>query len=186
MAASYLILKKAYNNKTQDFTDDFKKVFSAFYGIRFASEDFRTAYFDKMQELRNHRTGDVNVAQLTNELIDKWSKGKKGEIVEKVQFSFVTKLLNIMNDREYPIYDSNIIAVFGFKAKDKPKGSDSKAKIEKYVKLYDEIREVSQKLVKDYGDKIKLFRENICHADNEELSDLRIIDLLIWKLGERD
>lgn len=175
--STYLILKRAYNEKGVKFYGDFINAFSLFYGIkRFVSEEFMEKYFNKMEELRN--TDICDIRDLTEYLVDSNARGRNKQKTEKVQFSFVTKLLNIMNDAKYPIYDLNVATVFGFAVPYQP---DIKEKIDKYVKLYEIIQEVYKEVLIVYADKIASFRKVF---DCKDVTDLRIVDIITWKLGE--
>lgn len=133
-------------------------------------------YFNKMEELRNMDTCDIR--DLTEYLVDSNVRGRNKQKTEKVQFSFVTKLLNIMNDAKYPIYDWNVVTIFKFTSPCQP---DIKDKIDKYVKLYEIIQEVYKEVLIVYADKIASFRKVF---DCNDVTDLRVVDIITWKLGE--
>lgn len=175
--STYLILKRAYHEKGVKTYGDFMNAFSLFYGIkRFVSDEFMEKYFNKMEELRNMDTCDIR--DLTEYLVDSNARGRNKQKTEKVQFSFVTKLLNIMNDAKYPIYDWNVATIFKFTSPCQP---DIKDKIDKYVKLYEIIQEVYKEVLIVYADKIASFRKMF---DCVDVTDLRIVDIITWKLGE--
>ncbi len=175
--STYLILKRAYHEKGVKTYGDFMNAFSLFYGIkRFVSDEFMEKYFNKMEELRNMDTCDIR--DLTEYLVDSNVRGRNKQKTEKVQFSFVTKLLNIMNDAKYPIYDWNVVTIFKFTSPCQP---DIKDKIDKYVKLYEIIQEVYKEVLIVYADKIASFRKVF---DCNDVTDLRVVDIITWKLGE--
>ncbi len=166
--STYVFLKNTYHNKGVEFFGDFKKEFSQFYGIkRFVKDDFKSRYYKKMDELRGKQEYDVK--ELTKELIQEGN----------VQFSFVTKLLNIMNDKKYPIYDGNIAKAFGIYITD-DKSKD--VKIDDYIAYYTMIGQVYIELLLKHKKKIEDFREVFNYTD--DLSDLRIIDIIVWKIGD--
>lgn len=176
--STYLILKRAYHENGVKSYDDFMNAFSLFYGIkRFASKEFIEKYFNKMEDLRNTDTYDIR--DLTEDLVDSNARCRNKQKTEKVQFSFVTKLLNIMNDAKYPIYDSNVATVFKFTS---PQQSDIQKKIDKYVELYKIIQEVYKDIIDVYADRIASFREMF---DCKDVTDMRIVDIITWKLGEK-
>ena len=168
---TYLILKKAYNEKEVDYFGDFKSVFSQFYGIkRFVDDNFINKYYTQMNELRGKKEYDVR--QLTKDLID--NDGK-------IQFSFATKMLNIMNDEKYPIYDSNVAKAFAIYTIDSKNLED---KIDNYVTNYAIIEKVYTELLEKHKQIITNFREVFKYTE-KELSDMRIIDIIVWKIGEK-
>lgn len=178
--SSYLIMKKAYHEKGVYYYEDFQNAFSQFYGIRrFVSAKFMKEYYEKLNNLKCQTV--CMVKDLTKELIDKGAKGKNNEKVEKVQFSFVTKLLNIMNDAEYPIYDLNVATVFGFSA---PYSQDVDVKIGKYVELYDTIKDAYKEIIETQHGKIDTFRKVFNCIDDASVTDMRVVDIITWKLGE--
>lgn len=178
--SSYLIMKKAYHAEGVYHYGDFQNAFSQFYGIkRFVSEKFMNDYYGKLHHLKGQST--CIVKDLTKELIDKEAKGKNNETVEKVQFSFVTKLLNIMNDAEYPIYDLNVATAFGFSA---PYSQDVDVKIDKYVELYDTIKDAYKEIIDTQHEKIDSFRKVFNCTNDADVTDMRIVDIITWKLGE--
>lgn len=175
--STYLILKRAYHEKGVKTYGDFMNAFSLFYGIkRFVSDEFMEKYFNKMEELRNMDTCDIR--DLTEYLVDSDARDRNKQKTEKVQFSFVTKLLNIMNDAKYPIYDLNVATIFKFTSPCQP---DIKGKINKYVELYEIIQRVYEKVLIVYADRIASFRNMF---DCKDVTDLRIVDIITWKLGE--
>lgn len=168
--STYLVLKEAYNKFGVFYYADFIKSFSQFYGIkRFVDDDFIMKYFKKMEDLRGREEYDV--MKLTNELID--SDGK-------IQFSFATKMLNIMNDKKYPIYDSNVVKSFGIYTIDSKILVD---KVEDYVSNYTIIENVYNELLIKHQNLIKDFR-SFFKCTSDDLSDMRIIDIIVWKIGE--
>lgn len=168
--ATYLILKKSYERQST-VNNDFKKHFSQFYGLgRFVDADFIDVYFEKMNKLRGLLEYDIS--NLCYELID--SKGR-------VQFSFATKMLNLMNDEKYPIYDANIAKTFNINQRDS-KNTDEK--ITNYVNTYWLIKDVYSEILPRHTKTIYKFREVFDYSE-VELSDLRIMDIIVWKIGEK-
>jgi hypothetical protein len=173
--ATYSALKKVYKDTNNDLSYylGFKESFSQFYGIgRFVSDSFREDYYKKMNELRGLREYDIK--ELAENLIDKEK--------DKIQFSFVTKLLNIVNDEKYPIYDSNVMRSFGLYRKNVQSEDE---KIDNYISDYEIITETYKDLLqKDkIQNLIKDFRKAF-NCNEDMLSDMRIIDIIVWKIGE--
>lgn len=170
-ATTYLILKKLYNENGVYYFKDFKKEFSRFYGIkRFVDDNFIDTYYMKMDELKGEK--EYNVKKLANELIDS---------DKKVQFSFATKMLNIMNDEKYPIYDSNVAKAFMINTTD---SKNIEVKIDDYVANYMIIEKVYTEMISKHSQTINDFRDTFKYTKSE-LSDMRIIDIIVWKIGEK-
>jgi hypothetical protein len=119
-----------------------------------------------MLDLRSET--DYDVKRLVEDL--------KDEEKNKIQFSFTTKLLNIINDEKYAIYDSYVVAVFKLPA--------AYGSVDKYVECYEIINKTYIEMLAD--DRIQCligdFRKIFIQSDN--LSDMRIIDIIVWKIGE--
>ncbi len=179
----YYSLKRVFKNKNNDLSyyQDFQKAFYKFYGInRFISDEFEIKYFNVLKELKEYPLSyEVDLKEFVEEkMID---KNKEGNLI--IQFSFATKALNIFNDEKYPIYDSNVSKVFGVYSSDK---TDIGNKLEKYIENYEIIMEVYKKILEmdKYKKYITDFREKFKYAD-ESISDMRILDIIVWKLGEK-
>lgn len=68
--------------------------------------------------------------------------------------------------------------VFGFAVPYQP---DIKDKIDKYVELYEIIQRVYEEVLIVYADRIASFRKMF---DCVDVTDLRVVDIITWKLGE--
>ncbi len=159
---TYCALQEVYKNHPDvelNEDKDFQNEFSRFYMMRFVSKDFRLTFFKKMQELRGETK--YNIEDLIDELKD---DGKS-------QVSFSTKLLSMMNDEKYPIWDSNVAYVFGFSSFS---GHN-----------YDIITATYSELLKSHKKLIREFRDVFGVPSSNEISDMRILDFIIWKLGAK-
>jgi hypothetical protein len=166
---TYRALKKVFLESKINLNenDDFMTNFSWFYGIgRFVSPSFRNNYFGVMQELR-HKT-EYSPRKLAARIKDG----------NKYQFSFTTKMLNMMNDAKYPIYDSNVAAALGLSSY----WSESKDTLDSYIEAYEIITDTYTELLPTCAGLIRDFREVFC-VPSTEVSDMRILDIIVWKLG---
>ena len=174
--SKYYALKSLYEDKDKEleYYEGFQSAFFRFYGIgRFTSDVFDEKFYRELVELRGKKQNYSR--EFTKELTEKLSDNEKG----KIQFSFVTKLLNIINDEEYPIYDSNVMAAFGF-FRTNNKSSDEK--MTEYLEQYEVIRNTYNELLEDCKNIIGNFRQIFPQSDN--LSNMRILDIIVWKIGE--
>jgi hypothetical protein len=112
-------------------------------------------------------------------MIDSTKDGRK-----IIQFSFATKALNLYNDKEYPIYDNNVNKVLKLNQDFNSKNEDER--INMYIENLYVIKGVYEKFLLSNTCKriIKDFRNKFKYAD-ETISDLRIIDFLVWKIGDQ-
>lgn len=83
---------------------NFRNYFCWYYNMRFCSQRFKDAFFNKMIEFKDK--GIVDPVAIAREF---------RPIDNRFNFSFCTKMANFINDDNYPIYDSNIDMAFGFR-----------------------------------------------------------------------
>jgi hypothetical protein len=167
--STYGTLKKIFEDTENelDFYQGFRSAFFKFYGIgRFVSDSFRDNYYRKLIDLRKSNVKEYDIEGLTNELKDK----EKG----KIQFSFTTKMLNIIDDEKYPIYDLNVAKAFGF--------SSNYGDVKQYIEKYNLITETYKSLLGNCTDILGTFRT--IFPQSKDLSDMRILDIIVWKIGE--
>lgn len=187
---NYYSLKKVFKDEKIFLKNhgEFQKAFYKFYGInRFVSDDFKASYMNSLQKLKEEPfASEISIKEfvfknMIDEIEDKKDKNNKKRKI--IQFSFATKALNIFNDAKYPIYDYNVSKVFGVYSSDK---TDMGKKLEKYIVNYEIIMEVYKKILEmdKYKKCIIDFREKFKYAD-ESISDMRILDIIVWKLGEK-
>ena len=174
--STYYSLKYIHEDESKelDYYEGFKSAFFRFYGIgRFTSDVFEEKFYCELKRLRGKKFNYSR--KFTEELTEKLSDSEKG----KIQFSFVTKLLNIINDEEYPIYDSNVMAAFGF-FRGNNKSTDDK--LAEYIEQYEVIRNIYDGLLDNCKNIIGNFRQIFPQSGN--LSNMRILDIIVWKIGE--
>lgn len=173
----YRFLKEIYNRGNDLKTDRvFKSIFEQFYAMNhlFVKKNFIEKFYIKMEEIRALRkTSNLNPVEIASELC-------KGDA--SYQFSFVTKMLNLENDILYPIYDSKVALMLGFNT-NVLAGKSQEIKAEYYNNWYNTMIELYNELLLDEKAKIVLtnFKKTF---DCEDLSDMRIVDIIFWQLGK--
>lgn len=173
----YCFLKEIYNRPEHSLATDryFQYAFGTFYAMSrvFVTARFIRRFYEKMDEIKSRkRTGNLDAVKIALEL--SWGENT-------LQFSFVTKMLNLENDSLYPIYDSKVALMFGYKI---PSGDNDK-KAEQYRDRYQSILETYRSLLNDNRTSALLnkFRQTFrC----PELSDMRILDLIFWEMGKQE
>ena len=166
----YYTLKLAFKDTARllKYYEGFEKEFSRFYGIqRFVDDDFCKKYYSVMDELREKT--EYNERELCEKLMDG----------DKIQFSFTTKMLNIMNDAKYPIYDSYIAKAFGID----PLALKNHNKMDNYLTCYQIITDTYNELLPKCKDIFASFR-NVIKIDEVKMPDMRVLDIIVWKLGK--
>lgn len=169
----YESLKEVYSQKNHKLSEnrDFQKKFTSFYVMRYVSQKFRTNFFVKMDEIKNCKPTKLDDAiEITRDLC----KGEKS-----LQFSFVTKMLNLADDTQYPIYDSMVAKVFGFKEL----SGDREQKLETYKERYQKIFATYSELQKDTLIQ-KVLTKFRTKFQCPNLSDFRVLDFICWQLGK--
>lgn len=87
----------------------------------------------------------------------------------RIEMSFVSKLMNFVDDVHYPIYDKGIREAFGFRIP-----SEQNAKMDYYPLMYQAIIEAYSRLSNHPS--ISAFRTSF---NDEGLSSFRILDIII-------
>lgn len=174
----YQYLRYIYKKPEHSLSTDkeFQKLFKTFYIMhRYTSGDFSDRFFKVMDEIKSKKSLDLDAVQITKELAGKDNKW---------YFSFVTKMLNLKDDKKFPIYDQMVGKVCGLKDSSKYENKEAK-----FSDWYNKINAIYSDLLNgEYKEQtrkiISLFRKIFKCQDKNELSDMRIMDILFWQLGK--
>lgn len=128
-------------------------------------------FFVKMDEIKNDEQTNWDAIEVTQDLCN----GEKS-----LQFSFVTKMLNLADDARYPIYDSMVARVFGFREL----VGTREEKLETYRKWYRQIIDTYRELQEDTQIQGVLAKFRIIFQC-PDLSDFRVLDIICWQLGKQ-
>jgi len=161
-AAVYSFLKDEFLNGDVSCNPLFQWAFSAFYGMGIVPVEGKAAFFSKMESLRNTCAG-ICARQLTEEL--RPAMGKR-------YFSFATKMLNLLDDTGYPIYDRMVGLVF-----QKPFNPDE-TRLDHQHSIYLDIIDTYRSL-KDHPI-VGRFRKRF---NCKKIGYMKILDSVFWKLG---
>lgn len=175
----YQYLRYIYNKHEYPFVKDeyFIGLFRRFYAMRFVQPHFVTSFFTKMEEIRNGNNNvDYDAVDVTWEVCGQDTK----------QFSFITKMLNLYDDTRYPIYDNMVgrVCLLFYNIYDT---EDLRKKQFEY--WYKRIKEVyitlfDKEHIEDSTKIIHIFRDVFRCPAKEDLTDQRIVDIILWQLGE--
>lgn len=171
----YSYLTEKFNNT--DATKDlpFQFMYRSFYRLDNAglTPAFKTAYFEILQTER--ATSQPDLKAILERL--RHYHNRKGQ--ENVQFSFLTKLANTINNN-YPIYDSEVARVFGYS---RPTDRDFNIKVGKYLKQFDHIKHSYEQIVS-----AGLLSQTIVLFDikfnDHDLSPMKRLDFIFWSAGK--
>lgn len=166
MVYNYLkkVFRRALDNK--DYQEVFRKYFFDFYRVPRVKKD------DYYEKLFSEDYSTYNLDNLEEKVIKLfWGNS--------VQFSFVTKMMNMHNE-DYPIYDSFVAKAFGFKADNLP--ANAKEKIGVLCGFYRVMEETYHEL--ENHSKIGDFMAKIGDKYGK-ISRKRALDLIFWQLGKK-
>lgn len=169
----YNFLKETYENNGSFCEDNvFQSFFRMFYYMRYIEKGYADDIFEKVNAAVNgcKSLSSIRLDELTKNVCN----GKS------IQFSFITKLLNLKNDELFPIYDSKVALVFHFK---EITGKYDE-KIHELCKRYDIIRRTYEELIKEERTREFLTRFRQYFKSASCLSDMRIIDIIFWQKGK--
>lgn len=99
-----------------------------------------------------------------------------------IQFVFATKLLHTI-DNEYPIFDSMVSEV----TEKKVNGNNKNEKINSCIEIQNYLKELYNEKLKTDGEVKKViseFRSKFEKVDSEKISDIKILDFIIWSLAQ--
>ena len=158
-AAVFSFLKSEYLKGDVTKNLVFKWCFSSFYGMGIVSSEGKDAFFQKMEVLRNAHS-KVDVWAVTEDLTR--DMGKK-------YFSFITKMLNMVDDESYPVYDSQVGLVF-----QKPFTPDE-SRLDHQTSIYKDICDTYKELRTHPA--IESFK-NEFHCP--EMGYMKVLDTIFW------
>ena len=172
----YKLLKDIYKSENGKIVDNycFRHIFESFYAMArgiYVTNRFAEAFYQAMDTIREKGVDDKTPISVALDL----SKETNG----KVQFSFVTKMFNLENDEKYPIYDSKVALIFNFLKYELQQADSNKKHI--YSERYALISETYEELIKK-EDILSVFKSKFKNA--AQLSNMRLVDILIWQLGK--
>ena len=145
----------------------FQIVFSSFYGLRYRKKEWRENYFSVMERFRDVK--DVSIETIIQELHEDEN--------ETIQFSFITKMLNLINQNN-PIFDFNVSTVLKLEKIDyKNRGS--------VVNTYNNLFSIYKYLIANSILRECLTRfDSVFNTFNGKIAEVRKIDFLLWCAGK--
>ena len=139
----------------------FQKEFANFYLVKRLPRPAKAAYFARFEELKDS-DAPIEIREFTDEMT---------AVLGKNHFSFCSKMANMINDDAYPIYDSNVAAVFHRRGLGY--GMDYRYHI--FVDLRDTYNSLrGHHLVDDF--------RNRFHA--EGVGHMKLLDTMYWFVGD--
>lgn len=170
--AVYLFLKNEYEKGNVGNNKLFQFVFRSYYRLDSAGlgGKLKNRYFQLMAGKQR------DLPKILRELY----KIKTLKNKNTIQFSFATKLLHTI-DNNNPIFDAEVSRVLHVKVS----GNTADKKILSCERVYQSIKNTYIDLLrdKDIQKIISKFRKET-HTNEDQISDVKILDFIIWKLGK--
>jgi len=170
----YLYLKKEFEKGDVKNNLVFQFVFRSFYRLDNAglSNKLKENFFELL----------VNKESDLEKILEELYKIPNRKDQNTIQISFATKLLHTL-DNDKPIIDAEVSQVFP-KIKAKTGGSKEE-KIKFCLKIYEELKNIFLNLLQDEEIRkiISKFRFKF-NVNRENISDIKVLDFIIWSLGK--
>lgn len=156
----------------------FQFVYRSFYRLDNAglTPEFKYAYFDRMECSRFD--SEPHLKEIATDL--RAFLTLRG--YESLQFSFVTKLANTINPT-YPIYDSEIAKVFGFRVPYSNKPFD--VRLREYLDFYQQLRQFYEHIL-THG-LMKKVVDLFCAVYSPTarlMPPVKVLDFIFWSTGK--
>ena len=173
----YKFLQNQFKNNDVTKNYLFQFVFRSYYRLDNAGlkKKWKERYFEIMQDNRSLISDKIMIVDIIEDLYN--IETEKG--LKSIQFSFITKLIHTI-DNSYPIYDSNVASMFGFRA---PYELKKEQKIERYLNQHKRIFDTYNQILADD------LLERTFNRFDERFSDHDIynimkIDFIFWAGGK--
>jgi hypothetical protein len=172
----YLFLKEQFENSDVSSNLVFQFLYRSFYRLDNAglTSEFKYEYFRIMESHRDIDSFDVR------NILDKLYQITNLKRQSTIQFSFVTKMMNTINDN-HPIYDNEVRKVFGFI---RPSYSMSKEKrIDEYLLQLAHISHAYSTILNRFQDNSALIRFDQ-RFQNVQIGQVKKLDFIMWSAGK--
>jgi len=159
----------------------FCQLFSSYYGQRYLSDKWKKRFYEILFEEKNDKVfinGKPNFAEILRQL--KAIPGKKGYYA--LHFSFTSKLVAI-HDEESPIDDRHVRAFFGETVPNSKKSD--KERISWFVEFVSKVKSEYSKWMECSNVSQIIKRLKRRDSRFEKCKDTRLLDFLIWKVGNK-
>ena len=162
----------------------FQFVFRSFYRLDNAglTTEFKNEYFNVFEYLRKDKAFQLAPIECRIKMVDdrlKEFKNRKGQL--SIQFSFITKMLNILDDSQ-PIFDSQVANIFNFSETSYSQNRDERItaftfQLNQICAVYKDILEKNK-----LQSTIELFKIKFPTAN---ISEIKILDFIFWQAGKQ-
>ncbi len=174
----YLFLKNKFIQEKVSENPLFHFVYRSFYRLDNAglTAQFKSEYFRCLERCRD--SNDIDLAGLIRKLYQ--FPNLKGQ--NSLQFSFVTKLANMIDDT-YPIYDSEVARIFHFRP---PSNNLSfEDRLSGFLDFHSKLKEYYSGLLQD-DTCHEIFVRFYEHFPDEtrRIPEVKLLDFFFWSAGK--
>jgi hypothetical protein len=174
----YLFLKKQFERGPIVQNYLFQFVFRSFYGLDRAglTPEFKKEYFELMEKCRT--SNHIDLSALLKHLNK--IQNRKGQ--KTLQFSFITKLANIVDD-DYPLYDSKVAKVFKLIPPSSNKSTNDR--INEFLESYEKLKNYYHELLNGNvcAPIFASFHEMHPNDILSQIPPLKLLDFFFWSWG---
>ena len=147
---------------------EYQRRFVHYYRMRFVSKEYRRAFFNLFERIKNDQSTSFEEIARELYLID-----------EKHEFSFITKMLHTI-DTSRPIYDSQVNAALKLRTYQ----LDFEKRLKKDKEILDRISDQYHVLMASPG-VIELQEEIESKISPKTISSEKKLDFILWALGDK-
>lgn len=147
---------------------EYQRRFAHYYRMRFVSKEYRRAFFNLFEQIKNDQSTSFEEIARELYLID-----------EKHEFSFITKMLHTI-DTSRPIYDSQVNAALKLRTYQ----LDFEKRLKKDKEILDRISDQYRVLMSS-PEVIELETEIDSKISPKTISSEKKLDFILWALGDK-
>ena len=184
----YEFLQNRFDNSITHSDNFFQFVFRSFYRLDNAglSKQFKEVYFSLLEKYKNGKYSSDNcfvIKDIVHELA-KYPTLKQEKVLSSkgsLQFSFATKLLNIISPAA-PIYDSEVRLMFGFR--DCSNIVDFENRLDRLCEYYKVIQKIYETALKYNSLGPTLIEFDYQFKDYSNIPSIKKLDFIFWSAGK--
>lgn len=147
---------------------EYQRRFVHYYRMRFVSKEYRRAFFNLFEQIKNDQSTSFEKIARELYLID-----------EKHEFSFITKMLHTI-DTSRPIYDSQVNAALKLRTYQ----LDFEKMLKKDKEILDRISD-QYRVLMSFPEVIELETEIDSKISPKTISSEKKLDFILWALGDK-
>ncbi len=168
MLEKYCWLEENLNKCDLSISTEYQRRFAHYYRMRFVSKEYRSAFFNLFEQIKNDRGTSFEVVARELYSVD-----------GKHEFSFITKMLHTI-DTSRPIFDSQVNAALKLRTYQ----PDFEKRLKNDCLILNQISEKYQVLMKA-PEVQEILSELDSRTYPKTISDEKKIDFLLWALGDK-